>query len=762
MSPSTSDQVKSSLDQILIDAAQPDIYRINAFRVLELPVDCSEMEISRRQKIIEISQKNKAPLPPGTGRALPLAAKPDAYAYTDAVQRLRDPERRFVDEFFWFWPHELGESKSDEALNALRNGDDEQTVQIWTETANSYSTENVSVHNLAVLAHVMALDIEFSLNGNQPNESQQNRLNIYWKQALTRFQGLLKVVAFWQRLERRVKEFDDPRLDSTTVANMLISLPMSLLMINARLAVQAAERNDQACIQRHIAIMRTSGFETSIIEDTLLRATEPARTRIKSLCKNAQEQANADATHADKVVIELLDNCEPLLNMLSLMLAQDSPVLQTVRDEVALSGLAGQILYGNKTEDWVTSLQLVDRVLKIASSQSAKDRIQQNLDTVSNNVKAGNNWTSIGYYDLSPYLLGQMEKARAEMEARRFDSALKMLEAVRKHAELTPEQQPIVLKAIAYTLNQNSQDRLARSSEELNKPRTVIARIQERAGKNDTNFMMTLMWVMAGQEQTAAQSGSLYCMACGNKIYGQWYTFTHKFNDKDIKVLICSNCGRADTNEMDGRRNRFRSAMADCARELMRAQDLDPANHVIQDNLDTLYKLGREVNVPLPTRRKTGRPDDTSEGGYLANASGWDHFGAYIVDMLVAGIFIGVGIGVTIGLISNSVPSDQYTPYILGVFGTILFLYYSLLQGTGKHRTLGERASGTQVYTMDGAPISFGRALWRTICFVLMFLVANLIPGFGWAVFLIPLFNKNRRGLQDFASGTILRKLLKT
>jgi uncharacterized RDD family membrane protein YckC len=776
MTPPTDEQVRTSLDEILIDAAVPDIYRINAFRLMELPVDCSEMDISRRQKIIDISQKNNAPIPPGQGRALPLSTKLDSFAYTDAVQRMRDPERRFVDEFFWFWPHELGESKSDEALIALRSGDDELAVQTWTDYANSYSSENVSVHNLAVMAHVMALDIELSLNGNQPTDSQVNKLNIYWKQALTRFQGLLKVDTFWQRLERRVKEFDDPRLDSSTVTNMLVSLPLGLLMINARLAVQAAERSDQASVQRHITIMRNSGFDSSVVEDALLRATEPARARIKSLCKNAQEQANADAAHADRVTTELLDNCEPLINMLALMLAEDSPVLQTIRDEVALSGLSGQILYGNKTEDWAKSLELVQRVYRIASSQSAKDRIKQNLDTVSNNVKAGNNWTSPGYYDLPPDLFAQIEKARTEMEARRFDSALKLLETLRKSPDLTPEQMPIVLKAMAYTLNQNSQDRLARASEELNQPRTVIKRIQERAGKNDSNFAMTLMWVLGGQEQTAAQSGSLYCMACGSKIYQQWYTFTYKFGDKDIKVLICSSCGAADNSEMEGRRTRFRNAMSDCARELLRAQDLDPNNHIIQDNLDTLYKLGRDVNIPLPARRKPGKPEEketqkavkaattagASAGNYLANASGWDHFGAYFVDMLVGGIIAGLVTGLTIAILGSSSSSSQSNPVIYGAFAITIFLYYILLYAGKQHRTLGERASRTQVYNLDGETTSLGRMSWRTLCYALMFLVSFLIPGFGWLIFLVPLLNKDRRGLQDFASGTILRKLPKS
>src|SRR3712207_3919390 len=96
-----------SRGEILLEAARPELYRTNAFRVSELPVDADGRQLAKRQQVIELASNTGMPVPPGPGRALPLAATPDPDALRDAMQRLRDPERRLVDEFFWFWPHRL-------------------------------------------------------------------------------------------------------------------------------------------------------------------------------------------------------------------------------------------------------------------------------------------------------------------------------------------------------------------------------------------------------------------------------------------------------------------------------------------------------------------------------------------------------------------------------------------------------------------------------------------------------------------------------
>src|SRR5207237_3361496 len=88
---------------------------------------------------------------------LALVPAPDVDAVRHAIERLRDPETRLVDEFFWFWPETSATETPDEALTALDRGDVAAARKRWQAAAPG---AGVAVHNLAVLAHLLALDLE--------------------------------------------------------------------------------------------------------------------------------------------------------------------------------------------------------------------------------------------------------------------------------------------------------------------------------------------------------------------------------------------------------------------------------------------------------------------------------------------------------------------------------------------------------------------------------------------------------------------------
>lgn len=153
------DSKAGSESDILLESSNPGLYTHNAFRVLELPVDATPRDIMKRQQMIEMARKTGMPIPPGPARCLPLLnPPPDEDAIRHAVQRLQDPERRMVDELFWFWPHSLGQSKTDEGLRTLGQGDAEKTKALWAKQAMQQSESFVSLHNLAILTHVSVLE----------------------------------------------------------------------------------------------------------------------------------------------------------------------------------------------------------------------------------------------------------------------------------------------------------------------------------------------------------------------------------------------------------------------------------------------------------------------------------------------------------------------------------------------------------------------------------------------------------------------------
>jgi hypothetical protein len=183
--------------EILVRAATPDLYRSNAFRVLELPVDATAREVARRGEMLKMAEKygNSVPREPAP---LPLDPPADETAVTVALHSLRDPERRLVDEFFWFWPAQLGQSKRDPNLIALAAGRVQAAFNAWHDAERSSSESNVSMHNIAVLTHALALDQELSASqSNGLTEKQLEQRDRAWSYAFRRWKILLGYEPFW-------------------------------------------------------------------------------------------------------------------------------------------------------------------------------------------------------------------------------------------------------------------------------------------------------------------------------------------------------------------------------------------------------------------------------------------------------------------------------------------------------------------------------------------------------------------------------------
>src|SRR5439155_19728552 len=142
--------------EALVRALKPDLYRVNAFRLAQLPVTASHRDITRRLEKLTMLAKLGGCVDQPRG-PLALQPAPDADAVRQAVERLRDPETRLLDEFFWFWPEIPTTETPDEALIALDRGDVAAARKRWQSAPHGAVA---APHNLAVLAHLVALDLE--------------------------------------------------------------------------------------------------------------------------------------------------------------------------------------------------------------------------------------------------------------------------------------------------------------------------------------------------------------------------------------------------------------------------------------------------------------------------------------------------------------------------------------------------------------------------------------------------------------------------
>ena len=381
-------------NETLLKMARPDIYRVNAFRILDLPVTASPKEISSRMRELDLMEKY-GDVEQHDSSFFPLSAAHDSDARSEARQRLLDPELRFIDEFFWFWPLSLNSTgDSDDAFIGLKENDLWRALSIWQRHEVKGSEANVSMHNIAVLYHAMALDIECIETGRKKVSKQQvvDQKRYYWEQAFSRWKMLLDDEGFWQRARERIRELDDPRLTAGTVRRIREGLPVALLSINAQLAVEAAEMDDLTDMGYHLVLMRQSGFDNTIVGEAIHRAVVPIRDGLKAMCTHAREETGNVPERDHKVATDLMNYASLLLKNLDLLLPEGDAIREAVHDEVALQVRSCLISYINETGNWRSALTLAKKALVIAASPSVQQKIQDDVDTMDSNLEYATCW----------------------------------------------------------------------------------------------------------------------------------------------------------------------------------------------------------------------------------------------------------------------------------------------------------------------------------------------------------------------------------
>lgn len=372
----------------LLGAATPDIFRANPFRITGLPVDATPRGVKKRADALEVlaafggdGSVDKHPFA--------LSPPPSSGQIREAIRRLRDPEERIIEEFFWFWPYQYGNSSADPALEALTRGDQEAALSLWTADETNSVHGVVAMHNIAVLWHLVALEWEDHLNKGEVDDDRKRKIERYWRDALKRWDILLDDDLFWQRVSQRGKELDSARLDDQFLRGLRKTSPIAINLINAKLAIHYAECDRIPLATLHIQLIREHQRTPEAFRQVGALVLEAPIGRLRQQLKDCAESVKKDPRSGLASACKLLENASLPLNLIEMFLGKESDPHKELSNEIARICNLLQVAYHEVSDDAASCYDVLERILPMATSPELRRQLTDNREVVSGLLDGG-------------------------------------------------------------------------------------------------------------------------------------------------------------------------------------------------------------------------------------------------------------------------------------------------------------------------------------------------------------------------------------
>lgn len=377
---------KPSECKALLDACTPEVYINNTFRITGLAVDATTREVKRR--IEELKADDEAGHEAEQTHAFALTTSPKLEQLRAAAQRLHEPECRIIDEFFWFWPYEWGKGHSDPALLMIQKGEDKQAYKIWTKSladTEDVACSIVAKHNLAVMAHIRALDAELVSLQNDHSPEELELISKYWRMCFKWWEELSDNEMFWDLVAQRIHILKDPHLTTGFVRRMRYTFPEALDKINAMLAIRFIDKNKIALANKQIEYIHQTNKGKDNVPKTLSLVAGPLQARIKDAVENARAVIKHKPATADKTASELIEIVSAPIRTLKLLLS-DSYEFIDLSDSVAATCLECRRVFIRETKNWEASKSIIEQAFIFACTDEIKKELEQDWEIIKKNI----------------------------------------------------------------------------------------------------------------------------------------------------------------------------------------------------------------------------------------------------------------------------------------------------------------------------------------------------------------------------------------
>jgi hypothetical protein len=357
-------------------AGTPRLYADNAFRVLGLSALASVRDVAKRFDQLQMSQQ--------------LGTEPDPWAFApspaatieklrEAVQRLKEPRLRVVDEFFWFWPESYPEADSDAAYDLIMRGEVSEAVALWASKTPEESPG--ALHNLAVYHHLMAVEQELA----GPAVADEDKI-AWWSASVRYWQSVSRSDAVWKMLESRIKNLADPQVSSAWVPHFRKALPEVLSAINAAFALRSAESADTPGAARNVAVLGDIFPDSQSARAALDRGMAPVLRRIEARVADARRRvANAPSEGID-AARELIVHCSPDIQIADTLAGSDSDFFAETCSRVVSPALDAVVAYQRATTDNESCLSLLVALRGYVTTPELQRRLSDTFAVIYDNV----------------------------------------------------------------------------------------------------------------------------------------------------------------------------------------------------------------------------------------------------------------------------------------------------------------------------------------------------------------------------------------
>ncbi len=562
------------------------LYAANAFRLLQLPITATDRDITRRKQILEIARKTQAPVPDGPCKIFPIDPDENHLDINSLVDSLRDPVKRFYQEFFWFWPVSDNDKQSGPDLMDRAASSTSAPLKIFSVDNYDPKEAAVNLHNLAIYNHFCAL--------NNPERKSKIEIIEFWQDAYKYWKDLSVLSDFWSLLSDRVREFNDPRLKDTQVKTLRYSALSILAFTNAQQAARLIENGDIQGAQELLELI-SNNLRKLPRKNILKLAATTNRERLLAIESAVKQRIKDDPAHCDDEIESLITEGSEELKLFSTFFSNTSTEFTTLRDGLTNTILDGVDTFFNKTEDYRKSINLVKKLKQIPINSTASKEIKSRLEKYTDFGDNHNFWYCKNYFNngIPAELFDRLEKARDSYDHQDYEVTIKMLDQIIVEYQTQSE---LVSKAIypplVLTLNQQAIEQLNKASTYFTAPRSVLDAIIRNITNNNERCLQSLYIIEKGMLRYSRYNEyNLYCMSCLSTIYGTYYTG----KIKGVPYITCERCEMVDRNEVNNFKRQARPFLDHAKDCLLRANLVQPDNKIVTKNLEIVRDIFKDI-----------------------------------------------------------------------------------------------------------------------------------------------------------------------